>query len=61
MRGSVFVSTAAPLWQRILRMAGPGLVEAIVLGLIVTIGVCFAVELAMIHFDWSEVARGLRS
>jgi len=29
------------------------------LGLIVTIGVCFAVELAMVHLDWREIARGL--
>jgi len=34
--------------------------EAIVLGLIVTIGVCFAVELLLIKPLWPEVAAGLR-
>jgi manganese transport protein len=45
----------------VLGLQGKGFreVEAIVLGLIITIGVCFAVELAMIHLDWREVARGL--
>jgi manganese transport protein len=45
----------------VLGLQGKGFreVEAIVLGLIVTIGVCFAVELAMIHLDWAQVARGL--
>src|ERR1700760_4754537 len=45
----------------VLGLQGKGFreVEAIVLGLIMTIGVCFAIELAMIHLDWSEVARGL--
>jgi manganese transport protein len=45
----------------VLGLQGKGFrqVEAIVLGLIVTIGVCFAVELAMVHLDWHEVARGL--
>jgi manganese transport protein len=45
----------------VLGLQGKGFrqVEAIVLGLIVTIGVCFALELAMVHLDWHEVARGL--
>jgi manganese transport protein len=45
----------------VLGLQGKGFrqVEAIVLGLIVTIGVCFAVELAMVHLDWQEMARGL--
>ena len=45
----------------VLGLQGQGFrkVEAIVLGLIVTIGVCFAVELAMVKLDWTEVARGL--
>jgi manganese transport protein len=45
----------------VLGLQGQGFrkVEAIVLGLIVTIGVCFAVELAMVKLDWHEVARGL--
>ena len=29
VRGSVFVSGSAPLWQRILRMAGPGLLVSV--------------------------------
>jgi len=29
VRGSVFVSTGTPLWQRILRMAGPGLLVSV--------------------------------
>lgn len=33
-------------------------IEAIVLGLIVTIGLCFAVQLALVGPDWSAVARG---
>jgi manganese transport protein len=33
-------------------------VEAIVLGLVVTIGACFAVELAMVGLDWGAVVRG---
>jgi manganese transport protein len=33
-------------------------VEAIMLGLIVTIGVCYGVELALVHLDWGAVARG---
>lgn len=45
----------------VLGLQGKGFrqVEAIVLGLIVTIGACFAVELAMVHLDWHEVVRGL--
>jgi manganese transport protein len=45
----------------VLGLQGKGFrqVEAIVLGLIITIGVCFTVELAMVHLDWREVARGL--
>ena len=45
----------------VLGLQGQGFrrVEAIVLGLIVTIGVCFAVELAMVKLDWHEIARGL--
>ena len=34
-------------------------VEAIVLGLIATIGLCFAVELVLVKPVWPEVARGL--
>lgn len=33
-------------------------VEAIVLGLVVTIGACFAVELALVGLEWGAVARG---
>jgi manganese transport protein len=33
-------------------------VEAIVLALVVTIGGCFAVELALVGLDWGAVARG---
>jgi manganese transport protein len=45
----------------VLGLQGKGFrqVEAIILGLVVTIGVCFAVELAMVHLDWREVVRGL--
>jgi manganese transport protein len=45
----------------VLGLQGKGFrqVEAIVLGLIVTIGVCFSVELAMVHLDWAAIARGL--
>jgi manganese transport protein len=44
----------------VLGLQGQGFrrVEAIVLGLVVTIGVCFAVELAMVGLDWGEVVRG---
>ena len=34
-------------------------VEAIVLGLIVTIAVCFAVQLALVGLDWAALAQGL--
>ena len=34
-------------------------IEAIVLGLIVTIAVCFAVQLALVGLDWAAFARGL--
>jgi manganese transport protein len=45
----------------VLGLQGKGFrqVEAIVLGLIVTIGVCFAVELALAAPDWAAAARGL--
>ena len=45
----------------VLGLQGKGFrqVEAIVLGLIVTIGACFAVELAMVHLDSQAMARGL--
>ena len=44
----------------VLGLQGKGFrqVEAIVLGLIVTISVCFAVELALVGLDWSAAARG---
>ena len=44
----------------VLGLQGKGFrqVEAIVLGLIVTISVCFAVELALVGLDWPAVARG---
>jgi manganese transport protein len=44
----------------VLALQGTGFrrVEAIVLALIVTIGVCFAVELALVGLDWGAVARG---
>jgi manganese transport protein len=45
----------------VLGLKGKGFrqVEAIVLGLIVTIGVCFAAELALVGPDWHQVASGL--
>jgi manganese transport protein len=45
----------------VLGLQGKGFrqVEAIVLGLIVTIGVCFGIELAMVHLDWAEIGQGL--
>ncbi len=44
----------------VLGLQGKGFrrVEAIVLGLVVTIGVCFAIELAMVHLDWIAIVRG---
>ena len=44
----------------VLGLQGKGFrqVEAIVLGLIVTISVCFAVELALVGLDWPAAARG---
>jgi manganese transport protein len=41
-----------------LQGAGFRRVEAIVLGLIVTIGACFAIELTLVGLDWGAVARG---
>ena len=45
----------------VLGLQGKGFrqIEAIVLGLIVTIAACFAVELALVGLDWPAVARGL--
>ncbi len=45
----------------VLALKGKGFrtVEAIVLGLIATIGICFVVELWLVKPDWAEVARGL--
>jgi len=45
----------------VLGLQGKGFrqVEAIVLGLVATIGVCFAVELAMVHLDWHAMLGGL--
>jgi manganese transport protein len=45
----------------VLGLQGKGFrqVEAIILGLIITIGVCFTIELAMVHLDWREVVAGL--
>jgi manganese transport protein len=44
----------------VLGLQGKGFrqVEAIVLGLVVTIGVCFAIELWMVGLDWGAVWRG---
>ncbi len=44
----------------VLALQGTGFrrVEAIVLALIVTIGVCFAIELALVGLEWGAVARG---
>jgi manganese transport protein len=44
----------------VLGLQGKGFrqVEAIVLGLIVTIGVCFAIELSMVGLDWGAVGGG---
>ena len=45
----------------VLGLQGKGFrqVEAIVLGLIITIGVCFAVEILLVGPDWAAAARGL--
>ena len=45
----------------VLGLQGKGFrqVEAIVLGLVATIGVCFGVELAMVHLDWHAMLDGL--
>jgi manganese transport protein len=45
----------------VLALKGKGVrsLEAIVLGLIATIGVCFCAELWLVRPSWSEVARGL--
>jgi manganese transport protein len=45
----------------VLGLQGQGFrqVEAIVLGLIVTIGVCFALELTMVNLDWRALLHGL--
>ena len=45
----------------VLALKGKGFrsLEAIVLGLIATIGICFFIELALIKPDWSAVAHGL--
>ena len=45
----------------VLGLQGKGFrqVEAIVLGLVVTIVACFAVELALVGLDWRAAARGL--
>jgi len=44
----------------VLGLQGKGFrhVEAIVLGLVVTISACFAVELALVGLDWSAAGRG---
>jgi len=44
----------------VLGLKGKGFrqIEAIVLGLILTIAVCYAVELALVQPDWTEVAKG---
>jgi manganese transport protein len=44
----------------VLALQGKGFrrVEAIVLALVVTIGVCFAIELGLVGLDWSGVAAG---
>ena len=44
----------------VLGLQGKGFrqVEAIILGLVVTIAACFAIELAMLDLDWGAVARG---
>lgn len=44
----------------VLGLQGKGFrqVEAIVLGLVATIGACFAMELTLVGLDWAAVARG---
>ena len=44
----------------VLGLQGKGFrqVEAIILGLVLTISACFAVELALVGLDWGAVARG---
>jgi manganese transport protein len=44
----------------VLGLQGKGFrqVEAIILGLVITISACFAVELALVGLDWGAVARG---
>lgn len=63
LRVSISVGIAITAFDTllVLGLQGKGFrqVEAIVLGLIITIGVCFAAELAMVHLDWREVVRGL--
>lgn len=63
LRVSILVGIAITALDTVvvLGLQGQGFrqVEAIVLGLIATIGICFAVELAMVHLDWREIARGL--
>ena len=45
----------------VLGLQGKGFrqIEAIVLGLILTISACFAIELALVGLDWAAAARGL--
>ena len=45
----------------VLGLKGQGFrqVEAIILALVVTIGICFAAELALLDTDWGAVAQGL--
>jgi manganese transport protein len=63
LRVSILVGIAITAFDTVLVLGlqGKGFrqVEAIVLGLIVTIGVCFAVELAMVKLDWHEIVAGL--
>jgi manganese transport protein len=63
LRVSVVVGIAITAFDTVLVLGlqGKGFrqVEAIILGLVMTIGVCFAIELAMVHLDWREIARGL--
>ena len=63
LRVSILVGIAITALDTVvvLGLQGKGFrqVEAIVLGLIATIGICFAIELAMVHLDWRAMARGL--